>query len=231
MDRAARSPYASVAVVIPALDEEAAIPHVLAELPPVGRVYVVDNGSRDRTAEVAAAAGATVIREPRRGYGRACLAGIAAARRDGFGILVILDGDHSDHPEELPLLVDPILRDEADMVLGDRTTLAEPGSLLPHQALGNRLTTWLIARVTGHRYRDMGPFRAVRLDALDRLGMRDPNYGWNVEMQIKAIRAGLRVREVPVRYRPRIGTSKVSGSLRGSVKAGAKILWSVARHA
>jgi len=223
--------YPSVAVVIPALNEERSLPLVLADLPPVGRVFVVDNGSTDRTAEVAAAAGATVLSQPVRGYGSACQAGIAAAAAWGAGIVVILDADYSDHPDELPLLVDPILAGRADMVLGDRSRLAEPGALLPHQRFGNRLATYLIRRVTGQRYRDMGPFRAIRADALLAMAMRDPNYGWNVEMQMKAARAGLRVLEVPVRYRKRVGESKISGTLRGSLNAGVKIVRAVWTYA
>lgn len=223
--------YGGVAVVIPALNEEQSLPLVLAALPPVGRVIVVDNGSTDRTAERAREAGAQVVHEPRRGYGTACQAGIAAAAAAGAEILVILDADFSDHPEELPLLVDPVLEGRADMVLGDRTRLAERGALLPHQRFGNAFATFLIGRVTGHRYRDMGPFRAVRLQALLDLRMCDPNYGWNVEMQMKAVRAGLRVLEVPVRYRARVGESKISGTLRGSVQAGVKIVRAVRRYA
>lgn len=222
--------YHAVAVVIPALDEERALPLVLAELPPVGHLIVVDNGSRDGTARVAAQAGATVLSEPRRGYGRACKAGIAEAARRGARVLVILDGDHSDYAQELPLLVDPVLRGQADMVLGDRTARAEPGSLFPQQRYGNVLATFLIGRVTGHRYRDMGPFRAIAMPALLAMQMQDDNYGWNVEMQIKAVRLGLRIQEVPVGYRPRIGQSKVSGTVRGTLRAGAKILWSVGRY-
>ncbi len=219
-----------VAVVIPALDEERALPLTLAELPEVGLVLVVDNGSVDRTAEVARGCGATVLSEPRRGYGQACQAGIAHAAAWGAEVLVILDADHSDHPEELPLLVDPILRGEVDMVLGDRTRLAEPGALLPQQRYGNRLATFLIARVTGHRYRDMGPFRAIRMSSLLAMQMEDPTFGWNVEMQIKAVRHGLRIREVPVRYRPRIGVSKISGTVKGTLKAGSRIVWATRRY-
>ena len=222
--------YPSVAVVIPALDEERALPRVLAELPAVGHVIVVDNGSRDGTARVAEQAGATVLSEPARGYGRACKRGIAEAARRGATVLVVLDGDHSDYPAELPRLVDPVLDGQADMVLGDRTARAEPGSLFPQQRYGNVLATFLIERVTGHRYRDMGPFRAIAMPALLAMQMQDDNYGWNVEMQIKAVRQGLRILEVPVGYRPRIGQSKVSGTVRGSVRAGAKILWSVGRY-
>ncbi|MCB9777848.1 MAG: glycosyltransferase family 2 protein [Alphaproteobacteria bacterium] len=222
--------YPTVAVVIPALDEERSLPLTLAEIPPVGHVIVVDNGSTDGTARVAAEAGAVVVSEPRRGYGQACQAGIARAAALGAEILVILDADHSDYPEELPLLVDPILAGDADLVLGERVSRAEPGSLMPQQRYGNVLATFLIRRVTGHRYRDMGPFRAIRMDALLALGLVDPNYGWNVEWQIKAVRQGLRIREVPVGYRPRIGQSKISGTVRGTVRAGAKIIWSTWRY-
>ena len=220
-----------VVVVIPALNEEASLPLVLKELPSVQAVLVVDNGSTDQTAELARLGGAEVVSEPRRGYGSACLAGIRRASELGCEILVILDADHSDHPEDIHLLVEPILRGEADMVLGDRTRLAEPGSLLPHQKFGNRLATALIERFTGFRYRDMGPFRAIRLTALESLQMADLNYGWNVEMQMKAVYAGLRIQEVAVGYRQRIGVSKISSTVRGSVKAGAKILYCTWRYA
>ncbi len=227
-----RPGYAGVFVVIPALNEEGSLPLVLGALPPVGGVIVADNGSEDRTAEVAREGGAEVVSEPRRGYGSACLAGIARAQARGAEILVILDADFSDDPSELPLLVDPILEGRADLVLGDRTRRAEPGAILPHQRFGNHLATFLIARVTGHRYRDMGPFRAVRMSALQGLGMRDLNYGWNVEMQMKAVRAGLRVLEVPVSYRKRAeGESKISGDLRASVRAGVKIVRAVRTYA
>lgn len=222
--------YHAVAVVIPALNEEASLPRVLADLPPVGAVFVVDNGSQDRTAEVARQGGATVLSEPRRGYGSACQRGLQACRSFGAEVVVILDADYSDHPDELPRLVDPVLAGEADLVLGDRTRRALPGALLPQQRFGNALATGLIRLSTGHRYRDMGPFRAIRASALEGLHMQDPTYGWNVEMQMKAVRAGLRIREVPVSYRPRIGQSKISGTVRGSAKAGARILATVWRY-
>lgn len=225
-----RPDYGRVAVLIPALNEERSLPLVLRDLPAVGGVYVIDNGSTDSTAAVARAGGATVIDEPRRGYGQACLSGIAAISTSAADVLVILDADHSDSPELLHLLVDPILADRADMVLSDRTELAAKGALMPQQRLGNQLATFLIARVTGHRYRDMGPFRAIRISALRGLGMVDENYGWNVEMQIKAVREGLRILEVPMPYRPRVGVSKISGTVRGTLRAGTKIIWSTWRY-
>lgn len=221
-----------VAVVIPALNEETSLPLVLADLPRGPRVVVVDNGSTDRTADVAAAGGAEVVREPRRGYGRACLAGLAHLRARPPHVVAFLDADHSDHPEELPAVVSPVLRGEADLVLGSRELgVRESGAVLPHQRLGNRFACALVRLVTGHRYTDLGPFRAVRWEALERLGMRDPDFGWTIEMQIKAVRAGLRVIEIPVRYRRRVGESKISGTVAGSVRAGTKILLTVLRHA
>lgn len=224
-------PLDRVAVVIPALNEEASLPHVLAELPAgLGVVVVADNGSTDQTAAIARRAGATVVSAPKRGYGAACLAGLAAVAAHEPSIVVILDGDHSDYPQDLPLLVEPILLDRADLVIGDRTARAEPGSLTPQQVWGNRLATWLIQRFTGFAYRDMGPFRAIRFQRLVELQMEDDTWGWNVEMQMKAVHHGLRVQEVAVRYRPRIGTSKISGTVSGVVRAGAKILWATGKY-
>jgi glycosyltransferase involved in cell wall biosynthesis len=222
---------ARISVIIPAVDEEEAIGLVIAEIPPVvHEVIVVDNGSQDQTAEVARAAGARVVSEPRRGYGRACLAGIAAADRPD--ILVFLDGDHSDYPAQLPDVTAPILEGRADMVIGSRNLgRREAGAHPGHAVLGTKLCVGLMNLTTGSRATDLGPFRAITAAALRRLDMRDPNYGWTVEMQIKAARAGLRVLEVPVDYRPRIGRSKVSGTVSGSVKAGTKILATIARYA
>ena len=220
-----------VAVVIPALDEEQAVGLVVAEIPPVvAEVVVVDNGSRDRTAEAAAAAGARVIREPRRGYGQACLAGIAAV--PDADVIVFLDADHSDYPGQVVDVIAPILAGEADLVVGSRNLGRRArGSHPAHAVLGTRLCVGLMNLLIGTRATDLGPFRAITAAALRSLDMRDRNFGWTVEMQVKAARRGLRVREVPVDYRPRIGHSKVSGTVAGSVRAGAKILGTIARHA
>ncbi len=228
-----------VAFILPALNEEAAIESTLAGLlaaPPRdavrGQIIVVDNGSTDATAGRARACGATVIAEPRRGYGRACLAGLAALDQ-GTTIVVFLDADGSDDPADLPQLLQPLARDEADLVLGSRVLgERERGALTPQQRFGNWLATTLIRILYGVRYTDLGPFRAIRRSALARLNMRDTDFGWTVEMQINAARQGLRVREIPVRYRRRRhGKSKISGTLRGTLAAGCKILWTIARYA
>ncbi len=222
-----------IAVVIPALNEEASLPKVLGDLPweRLAEVVVVDNGSSDRTATVAQAHGATVLSEPRRGYGWACLAGIDYLQDKPPDILVFLDGDYSDYPDELGDVVRPILEEGYDLVLGSRPQRAGAGALLRHARLGNALATWLIRRLYGFSYTDLGPFRAIRFPKLLAIEMQDKTYGWTVEMQIKAIRHGLRITEVPVRYRQRIGASKVSGTVKGTVLAGWKILWTVFRYA
>jgi glycosyltransferase involved in cell wall biosynthesis len=210
---------------MPARNEEASIGHVLDEIPRalVDSIIVVDNGSSDRTAEVARERGAIVVRVDEPGYGRACVAGIA--RAGNADVIVVLDADHSDYPGELPLLLAPIEAGEADFVIGSRVLGgAEPGSLPWNQRFGNRLTCRLILLLYGARFTDMGPFRAIRREALEGLGMRDPTYGWNVEMQAKAVIAGLRIREVPVHYRRRIGKSKISGTVRGTIRAGYRII-------
>jgi glycosyltransferase involved in cell wall biosynthesis len=194
-------------------------------------VIVVDNGSTDRTAQVARAHGAQVVHEPHRGYGSACLAGMAALAPD-VTVVAFMDGDGSDDPADLPRLLEPIVRGDADMVLGSRVLgERETGALTPQQRFGNALATVLLRALHGARYSDLGPFRAIRREALDRLGMRDTSFGWTVEMQIKAARHGLRVQEIPVHYRKRrAGQSKISGTLRGTISAGAKITWTIFRY-
>ena len=221
----------TVAVIIPALNEEQAIGQVIAEIPRdiVSDIIVVDNGSTDDTVAVAEAAGALVVAEPRRGYGSACLRGIAELRAPD--IVVFLDGDHSDYPEDLPSLVQPIVEDRADLVIGSRTLGGpEAGSLTTQQVLGNRFACFLFRLIYGRRFTDLGPFRAIRYASLVSLGMSDPDFGWTIEMQIKAVKRGLRVVEVPVRYRPRIGTSKISGTVRGTILAGYKIITTILRY-
>ncbi len=216
-------------VIIPCLDEELAIGQLVAALRrnlAVGdRVIVVDNGSRDRTAEVASAAGAEVVSEPHRGYGRACLAGARAA---GDGVAVFLDGDGADRPEDLTRVVAPIRAGAADLVVGARRD-REPGSMTAAQRFGNRLATSLIGLICSARVTDLGPMRAIRVDRLLALDPGSLTYGWSTEMTVKALRAGYRYLEIPVRHRRRIGVSKVSGTFSGSVKAGFRILWTAAR--
>ncbi len=220
-------------LVLPALNEEAAIGRTLDRVPKglYRQILVADNGSTDRTAEVARAHGATVVFEAERGYGAACLRAVGAASPD-TEIVVFMDADASDEPAEAALLIAPIMEGRADFVIGSRVLgNADAGALQPHQRFGNWLATLLMRIIYGHRYTDLGPFRAIRASSLRTLGMCDRNYGWTVEMQIKALRHRLRVMEVPVTYHCRIGVSKVSGNLKGSVLAGIKIIWLVFRLA
>jgi glycosyltransferase involved in cell wall biosynthesis len=224
-----------IAVLIPALNEEAALPSVLADLPKnaIEEIVVIDNGSSDRTAEVARSGGATVICEPCRGYGSACLAGIEYLRPKSPDIVVFLDADYSDHPDELSTVVRPVGTEGYDFVIGSRIKgETEPGALLLQARFGNALATFLIRLLYGFSYSDLGPFRAIRFSKLLELGMTDRTYGWNGEMQNKAVRRKLRITEVPVRYRKRVaGESKVSGTIKGTLLAGYKILWTVFRYA
>lgn len=225
----------NISVIIPALNEEEPIADVVRAVAATNiprEIIVVDNGSTDRTAECARQAGAKVVSEPTAGYGRACAAGVRALSPE-CEIVVFLDGDGSDCPEFMNQLVDPIVRGTHDFVIGSRTRgQREPGSMNMQQIFAGRFTGWLLSILYGVRYSDMCPFRAIRCDALERLGMREKTYGWNLEMQMKAARSGLRVLEVPVNHRRRTGgVSKVSGTLRGTFVAGARILTTLLRIA
>ena len=208
---------------------------VVDEIPKdwVSEIIVVDNGSSDDTFAQAERSGATALRENRRGYGQACLKGMEhiANSTTQPDIVVFLDGDHSDHPAQLPELVQPILSGEVDLVIGSRALgQKERGSMTPQQVFGNWLATTLIRWFYGVSYTDLGPFRAVRYSSLMAIGMTDTNYGWTVEMQLKAAKLKLRTLDVPVNYRQRIGVSKVSGTVKGTIMAGYKIIFTIFRH-
>lgn len=220
----------SVAVVMPALDEAGVIGTTLDAIPRelVDAVWVADNGSRDGTTAEAAEHGAQVVWEPRRGYGAACQAALTAMRRRGpADVVVFIDADGSQPGEELSRLLSPIAEDRADLVLGVRRSSDTPS----HVTLGNRLACMILRLLSGHKFRDLGPFRAIRVESLQRLALRDRDYGWNVEMQARAVAEGLRILEVPVSHRPRrAGRSKISGSPGGTARAGSRILWTALRE-
>lgn len=216
-------------LIIPAYNEEASIGKVIEAIPsdPIREVVVVNNNSSDRTREVAERAGGTVIDELRQGYGSACLRGIAYLRKktEPPETLVFLDADLSDYPEQVPRLLKPIKEEGMEFVIGSRALGSrKKGALTPQQVFGNKLATLLMRTLYGIRYTDLGPFRAIRFQELLALDMKDPDYGWTVEMQLKAARHGLNVKEVPVDLRERIGTSKIAGTLEGTVMAGYKII-------
>lgn len=220
-----------VSVIIPTHNEAQSIGRVLADLPAdtVTEVLVVDSNSTDGTAEIAASMGARVLREPRRGYGRACLTGLAGASSPD--VVVFLDGDYSDRPAELPVLLGPILDGRADITLGSRLGKQSiPGALPWHAAFGNRLAAFLIRVLYGLKISDLGPFRAGRADVLRRLNLQETTYGWAVEIILKGALGGFRIVEVPVSYHPRIGKSKISGTLKGTVGAAWFILSLIVRY-
>ena len=230
-------------VVIPMLNEEDSIVHVLDDLPNVRRVFVVDNGCTDNSPQRAREAGACVLHEPQRGYGKACLKGITAVdaelqAMDGSdrltgqdAIVVFIDGDYSDHPDELPRLLHPIVRGDADFVIGSRSLGdREPGAMHFQAIFGNWLACRLMRLFWNAEFTDLGPFRAIRYASLKTLDMQDENFGWTIEMQVKAVQAGLRCTEVPVSYRRRIGASKISGTISGTCRAGYKILYTIFRY-
>ena len=225
-------PSTGIVVLIPALNEEQSIELVLKSVSRelVCKTVVIDNGSTDRTSEIAALSGAQVVLEPQRGYGSACLAGMKALPVD-TEIVVFLDADYSDFPEEVGALVRPIVEHRADLVIGTRMHNQARAALTPQQRWGNWLAVHLMRQFWRCNYTDLGPFRAVRRSSLEMLSMSDRNFGWTVEMQIKAVLSGLRVLEVPVRYRVRIGKSKVSGTIKGVILAGSKILYTIFRYA
>ena len=220
-----------ISVIIPAFNEEDSIGLVLDALPQnlIHEVIVVDNNSRDNTARSASEKGARVVAEQRRGYGSACLKGISVL--DNPDIVVFLDGDFSDYPEELVKLVAPIESGEMDFVLGSRMILPESRSaLLPQSRYGNQLAVFLMRLFFRHQYTDLGPFRAIRYESLQAIAMQDTNFGWTVEMQIKAVKKGLRILEIPVKYRERVGVSKITGTFSGTIKAGTKIIYTIFKY-
>ena len=220
--------HPTVTVIIPAYNEEASIGHVLRDIPEiVHEVIVVSNNSTDQTEQVAKDAGATVLKEPNRGYGFACLKGMEYVNNQSQkpDIIVFLDGDYSDYPEQLTALIAPIVNDNIDFVIGARVkALREVGSMTVPQRFGNWLATTLMTLFFGAKFTDLGPFRAIKYDKLLALRMEDKTYGWTVEMQLKALKKKYTYTEIPMKYRNRIGVSKVSGTVKGAIFAGIKIL-------
>ncbi len=221
-------------VIIPAYNEEESIGLVVADIPKdwVREVIVCNNASTDQTRAVAEASGATVIDQPQKGYGSACLKGIEYVKskqeEEQPDVIVFLDGDYSDHPEELPNLLQPIMENDVDLVIGSRALgNMESGAMMPQQVFGNWLATNLIRLFYRYHFTDLGPFRAIKWQQLLAIKMQDPDFGWTVEMQVKAAKFKLKCEEVPVTYRRRVGVSKVSGTIRGTILAGHKILWTI----
>jgi len=221
-------------VIIPAWNEEQSIAKVIADLPAqVREVVVVDNNSTDQTSKVAAEAGARVLLERKQGYGAACLTGIAHLNAKALppDIIVFIDGDYSDYPEQLPELVAPIIHEGMDMVIGSRAIgQREKGAMMPQQIFGNWLATSMMRILYGVKFTDLGPFRAITTKALNAIEMKDQTYGWTVEMQVKAAKKGLKFTEVPMNYKKRIGVSKVSGTVKGTILAGYKIITTILKY-
>lgn len=226
----------NIVVIIPAYNEENAVANVINDIPKkwVREIIVVNNNSNDATKENAITAGATVLDEPKQGYGNACLKGIEYINKmhPAPEIVVFLDADYSDHPEELPRLVKPIIKQGYDMVIGSRALGSkENGSMTPQQVFGNWLATRMIRLLFNKKYTDLGPFRAIKYNSLVQIDMQDKTYGWTVEMQVKAAKLGLKTTEEPVQYRKRIGFSKISGTVRGTILAGYKIITTILKYA
>jgi len=219
-------------VIIPAYNEEDSIGHVVRDIPGdlVRDIIVCNNASTDQTAQAAKEAGATVILAPNMGYGSACLEGITYINNESIkpDIVVFVDGDYSDHPEQMPMLIQPIVDNDMDMVIGSRALgKLESGSMMPQQIFGNWLATTLIKFFYKYTFTDLGPFRAIKYSKLMDIEMQDPDFGWTVEMQVKAAKYKLKCTEVAVNYRKRIGVSKVSGTIKGTILAGHKIIWTI----
>jgi glycosyltransferase involved in cell wall biosynthesis len=223
---------AIVDVIIPAFNEEKSIAQVIADIPKsqVREIIVCNNNSSDNTGLVAESAGAKVLLVKKMGYGSACLAGLEylASKEVTPDIVVFVDGDYSDYPEQLPSLTAPIINEKMDLVIGSRALgKLEKGSMTPQQIFGNWLATTLIKRIYGYEFTDLGPFRAVKYSSLLKIDMKDPDFGWTVEMQVKAAKLGMNCKEIAVNYRQRIGVSKISGTIKGTILAGHKILWTI----
>lgn len=220
--------YPNLAILIPCFNEEECIAHAVSAAAFYGHVIVIDNGSIDASYQIAYDAGARVIREDRVGYGNAVMTGMLEAKRLGMELALVLDADLSDNPGDIPILVEPILHEDIDLCLSSRTRQEDQQHLEPHQRLGNQLAVKLIHWKTGYKYRDMGPFRAFNIQTLLDLHLQDENFGWNIEMQMKAAQKGLNIREIELPYRKRFaGTSKISGNIKNSIKAGLIIVRSV----
>ena len=224
-----------IKVIIPAFNEQNAVGNVVREIPNdlVDEIIVVNNASTDKTEQIARQAGATVLKEPVKGYGRACLTGMDYLKSTGQNpdIVVFIDADYSDYPEEMRNLIAPIAEGSADMVIGSRALGSkEIGSMTIPQIFGNWLATRLIKLIYAMRFTDLGPFRAIRYDKLLALEMQDKTYGWTVEMQVKGAKMRMKCIEVPVNYRKRIGFSKISGTIKGTILAGYKIIWTIFKH-